>query len=130
LSRYTFTLRSDADRERATRVIAAAPPGSRVDVKAPKRSVPQNDRMWAMLTDISMQLAWHGKQRKPNDWKKRFLDLLNVESELVPGLDGSGVVELGRSSSDLSKEEMSDMIELMFKFGAEHGVKFQDEQAA
>jgi hypothetical protein len=45
-------------------------------------------------------------------------------------LDGCGVVELGRSSSDLSKGEMTDMIELMFKFGAEHGVVFNDPEAA
>jgi hypothetical protein len=61
-----------------------------------------------------------------------FLDLVNRETlpRIVRGLDGCGVVELGRSSSDLSKGEMTDMIELMFKFGAEHGVVFNDPEAA
>jgi len=43
MSRYLVTLRSTADRERALRFIAAAPFGSRVEVKAIKRSMPQND---------------------------------------------------------------------------------------
>ncbi len=49
---------------------------------------------------------------------------------MVPNLDGTGFVNLGRSSSDLSKSEMSDLIELIHAFGANHGVKFQDDAEA
>jgi hypothetical protein len=130
MSRYAFTLRSAADRARATQVIAAAPDGTRVEVKAAKRSLPQNDRMWAMLTEVAQQLPWHGVKLRPDDWKLVFLDGLKRERRMVPNLDGNGFIDLGRSSSDLSKAEMSDMIELMLAFGAQHGVTFSDDAEA
>lgn len=130
MSRYTFTLRSSADRARAMQVITAAPPGTRVEVKAVKRSIPQNDRMWAMLTEIAQQLPWHGVKLRPDDWKLIFLDALKRERRMVPNIDGNGFVDLGRSSSDLSKSEMSDLIELIHAFGANHGILFQDNAEA
>jgi len=42
MSRYTFILNSAADRANALRTITAAPPGTRVEVKAAKRSTDQN----------------------------------------------------------------------------------------
>jgi hypothetical protein len=130
MSRYLVTLRSSDDRQKAIRLVHAAPPGARVEVKAVKRSIPQNDRMWAMLTDVSTQVMWHGQRLRPDDWKLMFLDALKRELRMVPNIDGNGFVNLGRSSSDLSKEEMSDLIELIHAFGSNHGVKFLDAVAA
>jgi hypothetical protein len=130
MGRYLVTIRTDADRAKALSIISAAPEGSRIEVKAAKRSLPQNDRMWAMLTDIARQLPWHGKTLRPDDWKVIFLNALKREAELVPNIDGTGFVNIRNSSSDLSKQEMTDLIELMFAFGAERGVKFQDDARA
>jgi NinB protein len=130
MSRYFYTLNSKDDRIRAVNTIAAAPVGARVEIKAEKRSLPQNNRMWAMLTDIAHQLPWHGQKLRPDDWKLLFLDALKRETKAIPNLDGSGVVSIGTSSSDLSKSEMSDMIELMLAFGAEHSVTFHDRAEA
>lgn len=130
MTRYAFTLRSAADRARALRTISAAPNGTRVEVKAAKRSLPQNDRFWAMLTDIAQQLPWHGMKLRPDDWKLLFLDALKRERRMVPNIDGNGFVDLGRSSSDLTKSEMSDLMEIMAMFGAQHGVKFADDAEA
>lgn len=130
MTRYLVTLRSTVDRQRATRLVDAAPFGSRIEVKAAKRSIPQNDRMWAMLTEFSEQLKWHGQRLRPDDWKLMFLDALKRELRMVPNLDDTGFVNLGRSSSDLTKSEMTDLIELMFEFGARHGVVFQDDARA
>lgn len=127
MSRYLLTINSAARREQAHRLIDAAPSGSRVEIKAAKRSLPQNDRMWAMLTDVATQLPWHGVKLRPDDWKLIFLDALKRELRMVPNIDETGFVNLGRSSSDLTKSEMSDLIELIFKFGAEHGVTFQED---
>lgn len=129
MSRYFITLRSSADRARAMKVITAAPHGTRIEVKAAKRSLPQNDLMWAALTEVATQLPWHGQKLRPDDWKLIFLDALKREAHLVPNIDGSGFVNLGTSSSDLSKQEMSDLIELIHEFGARHGVRFADDQA-
>jgi len=130
MGRALVTLRNKADRERASRWIDKAPFGTRVEFKASKRSLPQNDRMWAMLTDVAMQLKWHSIGLTPDDWKLVFLDAMKREARFVPNIDGTGFVNLGRSSSDLSKEEMSELIELIFAFGAQHGVKFNEPENA
>jgi hypothetical protein len=126
MGRALITINGSADRARAIHWISKAPSGTRVEFKAAKRTLPQNDRMWALLTDIACQLPWHGVKLTPDDWKLIFLDGLKRELRLVPNLEGNGFVNLGRSSSDLSKQEMSDLMELIAAFGATHGVKFSD----
>lgn len=126
MSRAVITIASAADRERAAKWLGQAPDGTRLEFKAPKRSLPQNDRMWAMLTDVAVQLPWHGVKLAPDDWKLIFLDALKRELRMVPNIDGNGFVNLGRSSSDLSKAEMGDLMTLIESFGANHGVVFHD----
>lgn len=126
MSRALLVLHSDAIRERAIHWVTKAPAETRLEFKAPKRSLPQNDRMWAMLTEVAAQLPWHGIKLSADDWKLLFLDSLKRELRMVPNLDGNGFVNLGRSSSDLSKAEMTDLIEIIAAFGANHGVVFHD----
>lgn len=99
--------------------------GSRlvVTVKPETRSLAQNARLWAMLTDISQQVDWYGKKLTPEDWKHVFSSSLR-KLEVVPNLDGTGFVALGLSTSQMSRREMTEMQELMEAFGAERGVKF------
>jgi hypothetical protein len=130
MSRVTVILNSKARRDQVARWVMNAPINTRVELKEPKRSLPQNDRMWAMLTEIARQIPWHGLKLSPDDWKLIFLDALKREVRMVPNIDGNGFVNLGRSSSDLSKAEMSDLMELIAAFGASHGVVLQDEAVA
>lgn len=130
MSRVAVVLNSRMARERVSRWVMNAPLNTRVEMKEPKRSLPQNDRMWAMLTDVSRQVAHHGLRFSPDDWKLIFLDALKREVRTAPSIDGTGFVNLGRSSSDLSKAEMTDLIELIFAYGASHGVEFHDGQGA
>ena len=126
MTRAVIMLNDQQDRERLVRWAQKLPDGTRVEVRAPKRSLPQNERMWAMLTDVATQLPWHGIKLSPDDWKLVFLDALRREVRMVPNIDGNGFVNLGRSSSDLSKAEMSDLMELIGMFGANHNVVFHD----
>ena len=128
MSRALFILANQTVRERVKGYIDSAPEGYRVILNEPKRSTAQNDRMWAMLTKIAAQLNWHGVKLTPDDWKLIFLDGLKREMRVVPNLDGTGFVNLGRRSSDLSVREMTDLIELIFSFGANHGVTFQADR--
>lgn len=130
MSRAQITLDSKAARERATKWIAAMPAGTRVIFKEAKRSVAQNDKMWAMLTEVATQIEWHGLKLTPDSWKLLFLDALNTETNLVPNLDGTDFVNLGTSSSNLSKVEFANLLELIGAFGANHGVVFRDQEIA
>ena len=126
MTRALVVIRNPDDRRLCEQYIARTMPGDRVEFKRSRRSLPQNARMWAMLTDVSRQVEWYGSKMTPDDWKLIFLDALKREVRVVPALDGRGFVNLGRSSSDLSKEEMSDLMELIAAFGTQHGVVFSD----
>ena len=128
MSRALIVINGAVDRTRASAWCAKAPTGTRIEFKASKRTLPQNDRFWAMLGDVSTQLKWHGQQLKASDWRLLFLEALKRELPIVPNLDGTGFVTLKQSSSDLTKDEMSNLIELIGEFGARHGVVFQDER--
>ncbi len=126
MSRAVVILDSPRNREKAHVWIEKAPRNTRLEFKLAKRSLPQNARMWAMLTDVASQITWHGQKLTPDDFKLIFLDALKREVRIVPAIDGRGFVNLGRSSSDLSKSEMGDLMEIIAAFGAEHGVRFTD----
>jgi hypothetical protein len=126
MSRAMVILSSPSERLRAARWVEKLPPGTRVEFKQPKRSIDQNSKLWASLTDIATQLKWHGIKLSADDWKLLFLDALKREVRMVPNIDGNGFVSLGRSSSDLTKSEFSDLLELIVAFGANHGVVFHD----
>jgi hypothetical protein len=130
MSRALLILTTPADRAKASNWIAKAPAGTRVEFKAPKRTLPQNDRLHAMLTELADQLVWHGQKLSVDDWKLVFMDGLNRELRIVPNLDGNGFVNLGRSTSKLGKDEFSELIELVSSFAAKHDVKFSDDAQA
>lgn len=112
---------------KAQRWAATAPRGTRLEFKAPRRTLPQNARMWAMLTDVASQVEHHGIRLSADDWKLLFLDAMKREVRMVPNLDGNGFVSLGRSSSDLSVSEMGDLMEIIAAYGAAKGVTFHDQ---
>jgi hypothetical protein len=130
MSRALVILNSNADRQKVANWAMKLPSGTRVEFKEAKRTSDQNARFWAMLTDVATQLAWHGQKLSTDDWKLIFLDALKRELRIVPNITGNGFVNLGRSSSDLTKAEFSDLIEIIHAFGAEHGVQFQDDREA
>ncbi len=126
MSRALITLSTPADRDRATRWMRELPPGTRVEVKAPKRSLPQNDRMWAMLTDVATQKEHAGRKHSTDQWKTLFMHACGREVQFLQALDNTTFIPWGQSSSDLSKEEMTDLIEFIHSWGAENGVVFHD----
>ncbi len=125
---FRIVVNGDADRQKAARWALAAPDGMSIEYKKHNRTSSQNRRMWAMLADISEQAEWHGHKPRPDQWKVLFIDALGGELLVVPNMDGNGIVSLGRRSSELTKEEMSGLIELMHKFGAERSVIFGDDR--
>ena len=129
MTQALITVRSSADRERAARLASQVPPGTRIAFKAAKRSLPQNDKLWAMLTDISRQVDWYGQKLTPDDWKIIFTASLR-KANVLPGIDSGTLVPLGMSTSSMSKAEFGDLLDLIHAFAAERGVDLQDEAAA
>ena len=124
----TLILVNDAVREKAAYWARKLPDGTRVDFKGPKRTLDQNARFWAMLTDVATQVEHCGRRYTPDAWKVLFLHAIGREVQFLPALDGTTFIPFGQSSSDLSKAEMSDLMEFVSAWGAERGVVFHDEQ--
>lgn len=127
MSRALLVIASERERARAAHWVQIAPPNTRIEFKAPKRSLDQNSALWAMLTDIAQQHRHDGQRLTPDDYKVLFMHALNGEGRMVRAIDGVGWVNLGRSSSDLSREEMSDLLELIAEWGARNGIEFHGE---
>lgn len=88
------------------------------------RTLEQNAKMWACLTDISKQVEWYGRYLTKTVWKEIITASLKGQ-ETVPGLDGNFVV-IGASTSKMSIKEMCDVITCALAFGDSKGVKFKD----
>lgn len=127
MSRAVWTIFNDADRKKVTAWSWTAPIGTRVEFKAARRSVDQNAKLWASLTDIAVQVEWYGQKLSPTDWKDVFTASLR-KARVVPGIDPGNFVLLGLHTSDMTKEELSNLLELIHAFGAEKGVIFHEPE--
>ena len=125
MTRYVIQIRTDEDRLKAAHIARSAPAGTRCEFKASKRTLSQNDLLWDRLTAVALQKEHNGRKYTPDQWKLLFLAAIGREVQFIEGLDGQPV-QWGRSSSDLSKAEMSELLDFIGAYGAEHGIVFRD----
>jgi hypothetical protein len=94
-----------------------------------RRSLEQNNKMWAMLTEFSQQLKLCGRYFEPERWKAILLHAWGQEIEFLPALDGSAFIPYGNQSSKMSKRDMTSFLEFIIAEGTQRGVKFADDPA-
>jgi hypothetical protein len=121
----TVRLVGPTQRAHAKRLIDDAPPGHVVKIGAETRRDAQNRRLWPMLADIQKQVPGF-EAFAAEDIKLRFLNALGVEMRFLPTLESEGIFPVGLKSSTLTVAQFSGLIELLFKFGAEHGVQWSE----
>jgi hypothetical protein len=113
----------------AAQAIRDAPEGHVVRISEPTRSLEQNALLWTLLQDVSQQVQWPVDGElvylSDWDWKSIFTAALKRHSRIAKGIDG-GVVMLGESTSRMSKQMLSDLIELIYAFAAERGVTWSE----
>lgn len=122
----TIRLVGDTQRAFAKRLIDQAPARAVVNIKPETRTNEQNAKMWAMLSDVSRAKP-DGRELTPEVWKSLFLHALGHAQRFEMALDSRGVVPVGFRSSRLTKEQMSDLIETIYEFGARHSIAWSDE---
>ena len=88
------------------------------------RTKEQNDKLWPMCRDVSKQVDWYGEKRGEEDWKNMFSAAWK-QQDVVPGING-GFVVLPVSTKKIKKPDFSDLIEIIYAFGAEHSVMWSD----
>ena len=116
-------------RPAAIEAVRNAPDGYLMTLQPPKRSLEQNAKLWAMLTDVAAQVVWYGLKLTAEDWKDVLSASLRKEMRTVPNVDGNGLVVLGMRTSQMSMRELGELIELIYAFGASHEVKWSEETA-
>lgn len=123
---HTLRLANDKVRRRAHRWIDAAPVGCivRFDPE-PKRSLEQNSKLWAMLSDVASQVEHNGRKHTPEAWKFLFMHACGHETRFEMGLSGE-FFPVGFRSSALSVREMAELIEFIYAYGAEKQVRWKE----
>lgn len=91
-----------------------------LSIKPETRSDAQNSLMWSCLTDLSNQVTWFGKRLTKEGWKDFITGHLDGQ-DLVPNMDGTGFISIqrGKSTSKMTKAEMTAVIDLAHAFGSE-----------
>ncbi len=125
-NKRTIKLASKAHRDRAASLIYEAPQGYVVSIGEETRSQEQNAKMWPMIQDIQAQVP-ETSTFSADDMKLRFLHALGQEMRFLPTLEGAGMFPVGQRSSTLSKSQFSALIEILYHWGAKHGVKWSEK---
>jgi hypothetical protein len=112
-------------RQYAKQCIDQADEGDVVQIGAPTRSLEQNAKMHPMLDDILRQVP-SKRLLSRDDLKLQFLNALGQEMRFLPELEGEGLFPVGLRSSTLTKAQFSALIELIYAFGAKHGVRWSE----
>lgn len=81
--------------------------------------------MWCLLHDISKQVQHNGKHHSPETWKQLAMHALGHEVVFQMGLNEE-VFPVGFRSSRLTVRQMADLIEWLYAYGAEQGVKWSE----
>lgn len=121
-----LVLYNDEMKAKAIEWIRKAPKETRLTFQAPKRSKTQNDKLHAMISELATQLQYNGIWMPVDDWKLVFMDALNREMRIVPNLDNTGFVNLGRRTSRLGKEDFAALIEIVYAYAASKGVELSE----
>ena len=119
-----FILVDEAVRSRAVTAVADAPDGFVVRIEEPRRSLESNAKLHAELAEIAESVEWAGKKRDIEVWKRlitaAWLRARGESIEILPALDGHGIDVVWRKTSTLTKAEMSELLEFLMAWKAEH----------
>lgn len=118
----------DSQRDFARRCIAEAPVGWVVKIGAETRRDAQNRKLWPMIADIQAQVP-KTAAFTADDVKMQFLNALGVEMRFLPTLEGEGMFPVGMKSSTLTVQQFAGLIELLYEYGARHGVQWSDDRS-
>lgn len=121
------TLILPESRQQAHKWVDTAPHGTVLTFKRPGRTIPQNDRMWALLTDVSRQATHLGHHYTPDQWKCLFMNACGHETQFMMGLNGEPF-PAGFRSSKLSKAQMVELQDFIEAWCAQNGVRLTEPE--
>ena len=120
MGRHTIQLNTPNRRLEAHALVDRAPETAFVTFTRNKRTIPQNSKLWALLSRIATAVEWHGRKWDAYAWKDFFCDMLS-DHEYMPGATGTPV-RLSRSTSSMDKATCADLITLIVAFADRYGI--------
>lgn len=100
-----------------------------VKIQPMTRTLEQNAKLHAMLTDIANQCEFQGKKRDVETWKAIFVSAHKIamggQAEIATGLEGE-VINLRESTAQMGVKRLASLIEYITYWGVENGVHFND----
>lgn len=122
-------------RPRAVAFVQDAPEGFVVKVSEPKKSRLQEEKYHAMIGDIAEQYTHCGRKVESESMKRLLIDQFKRDTindpdladdwkamgaiEMMPSLDGSGVVMLGTQSRKFSRKLARAFVDWLYAFGGD-----------
>lgn len=93
------------------------------------RSLEQNSKLHALLSDISKQCEFNGKKRDIDTWKMIMVSAHKIatggQAEMVIGLEGE-VINLRESTAQMSVKRLASLIEYVQSWAVENDVILSD----
>lgn len=131
--KQTFFLRNEQVRSNCQSFIQDLPTDDKkplvVKIQPITRSLEQNSKLHALLSDISKQCEFNGKKRDIDTWKMIMVSAHKIatggQAEMVIGLEGE-VINLRESTTQMSVKRLASLIEYITSWGVQNGVRFND----
>ncbi len=108
-------------------LLARAPEGYEMVLRAPTRTLDQNKMLWSLLAAVA-DAEPMGRKHTPDEWKAIFMQACGWEQAFLPGLSG-GFFPVGFRSSRLTKAQMADLITFILSWAAEQGIDLEGRYA-
>lgn len=97
------------------------------------RSLDQNAIFHAIVADVARQAVYLGRKLPAESWKALFVSghaiATQQPGEVLPGLEGE-FVAIRESTSRMSKERATSLIEYVLAWCAQNGIELREESAA
>lgn len=111
----------------ACQAVREAPTGFVVKIEAPARTLDQSSKFYALCSQLAQStLTWDGERQSKRAWHDLLLHAwmiaTNKQPRLVEGLNG-GRVSLLMGTRDMSKTDMSELIDFAAAWAIEHGIE-------
>ena len=122
----TVILHGQSQKLFAKNLIDKAPVGAVLTIREANRSIDQNSKLWAMLSDVSRSMP-DGRRHTAEVWKTLFMHACGHAVQFETGLNGQPF-PTGFRSSRLTKSQMADLITFILQWGDEKGVVWTDPE--
>jgi hypothetical protein len=103
-----------------------------LEIKDAGRSNEQNEKYHAIIGDIAKQAQHMGAKWSSEDWKRMLVWQYCKDNQLdcgkvVPSLDMTGIVQLGRQTRKFTKEQASEFVAFLICWCDQNGIELNDD---